>query len=193
MDFPHFGVTWLSETGQIGGYENFFGTQGRDGLKFDMLMIPDYLWNWLHFGHSPDLGGILTQWKGVKLAVFRHFLESAWEEWSEIFHADVCWSPSELIGFWLMVCWFSSLFHVQSVVLWQTNLPLTVKGATAIRSFRSTCSSLFCDIWRNEKDKFYHMKIIQLPSRRYARLLCSQAFLVKFTIQCVASRPTTQC
>ena len=30
----------------------FFRTHRRNGLKFDMLMHPDHLWNWLHLGHS---------------------------------------------------------------------------------------------------------------------------------------------
>ena len=30
----------------------FFRTHGRNGIKFDMLMHPDHLWNWLHSGHG---------------------------------------------------------------------------------------------------------------------------------------------
>ena len=30
----------------------FFGTYGRNGLLFDMLLCPDHIWNWLHFGHG---------------------------------------------------------------------------------------------------------------------------------------------
>ena len=38
--------------------------------------------------------------KQVKFAVSRYFLQSAWEEWAEICHADVSWPPSELIQYW---------------------------------------------------------------------------------------------
>ena len=44
-----------------------------------------------------------------------------------------------------------------------------------------SCSSLSCDIPRNEKGKFWHMEIIQLPSGGYPWLLCSQPFLVFYT------------
>ena len=35
--------------------------------------------------------------KRVKFRVSGHFLEKAWLEWPKIWHADVSWSPSELI------------------------------------------------------------------------------------------------
>ena len=31
----------------------FFRTLGRDSLTFHMLVYPDQIWNWLHFGHGP--------------------------------------------------------------------------------------------------------------------------------------------
>ena len=37
---------------KFGGSGIFFRTHGRNGLKFDMLMYPDHLWNWLHSGHG---------------------------------------------------------------------------------------------------------------------------------------------
>ena len=30
----------------------FFRTHGSNGLKFDMLMYPDHIWNWLLLGHG---------------------------------------------------------------------------------------------------------------------------------------------
>ena len=41
VDIPHFGVSRI-----------FFRTHERNCLKFDMLMYPDHLWNWLHLGHG---------------------------------------------------------------------------------------------------------------------------------------------
>ena len=38
--------------------------------------------------------------KRVKLRVSGHFPENAWRKWPDILHADVSWSPSELISWW---------------------------------------------------------------------------------------------
>ena len=38
--------------------------------------------------------------KQVKFGVWGHFQQNTWEEWSEIWHADVSWPPSELVIFW---------------------------------------------------------------------------------------------
>ena len=39
---------------------------GRNSLKFDKLIYPDHLWNWLHSGHGilvfPHYSAILTLW-----------------------------------------------------------------------------------------------------------------------------------
>ena len=48
-------------------------------------------------------GTILTV-KCVKLGDFRHFFEnSRYEEWSEVWHADVSWSSSKLFKFWWLL------------------------------------------------------------------------------------------
>ena len=57
------------------------------GLKFDMLMNPDHLFNGLHFGHGVLIFLILGYFdlaKLIKFAVARHFLENAWEEWAKM-------------------------------------------------------------------------------------------------------------
>ena len=43
---------WHVKQVKFGGSGIFFRTHGRNGLKFDMLMYPDHLWNWLHSGHG---------------------------------------------------------------------------------------------------------------------------------------------
>ena len=52
------------------------------------------------------------------------------------------------------------------------------------------CSSLSCDIPRNEKSKFYHMKIVQLPSGGYPWPLCSQTRLVVISISVPHLKPS---
>ena len=53
VDIPHFWRYFdLMKQVKFGGSGIFFTTHGRNGLKFDMLMYPDHLWNWLHSGHG---------------------------------------------------------------------------------------------------------------------------------------------
>ena len=70
---------------------------GQNGLKFGTLMYLDHLQYWLYFGHSLLICLILAAFylvKEVKIIVSRHFLESALEEWPEIWHGGVSW-PDE--------------------------------------------------------------------------------------------------
>ena len=83
----------------------FCRTHGRNDLKFDILMNPDHIWNWLHLGH-----GLLVF---LILAPF---------------------SPGETC----QMCSFQAFS-------WQC-----IGGMG--RHF--SCSSLSCDIPRNEKGKF---------------------------------------
>ena len=82
---------WLSETRQIWVIVIFFRTHGRNGLKFDMLMYPDHICNWLHLGHRllvSSFGATLTYWNRSNF----WFLENAREECTRIGHVDVFWS-----------------------------------------------------------------------------------------------------
>ena len=56
----------------------FFRTHGKNGLKFDMLMYPDHLWDSLHSGHGLLVLLILPfdLAKQVKCAVSRHFRDN---------------------------------------------------------------------------------------------------------------------
>ena len=65
-------------------------------------MYPDHLQNGSDFGHSLlifSFGHHYELKKRVKFGLCGHFLESAWEKWPEIRHADVSWPISELIRF----------------------------------------------------------------------------------------------
>ena len=101
VDFPHFGIIltkWNSSN--LGFREIFFRTHGRNGLKFDMLMYADHFWNSLHFDDRLLNFLVSAAFWQARLAVSRHLLENAWEEWAAICHAYVSWPPSELIRFW---------------------------------------------------------------------------------------------
>ena len=53
VDIPHFWRYFdLVKQVKFGGSGIFFRTHGRNGLKFDMLMYPDHLWNWLYSGYG---------------------------------------------------------------------------------------------------------------------------------------------
>ena len=82
-----------------------FRTHGRDGLKFDMLIYSDHLWNWLHSGHGLFFFLILAP-------------------------------------FWLSETGQMGSFQAFS---WQC---MGGMGRNL------SCSSLFCDIPRNERGKF---------------------------------------
>ena len=77
---------------KFGIFRIFFRMHERNGLKFDMLMYPDHLRNWVHLGH-----GLLVSlfWrhfdlvKQVKCALSRHFRDIVWEEWAEISHVHL--------------------------------------------------------------------------------------------------------
>ena len=93
----------------------FFRMHGRNGLKFDNLIYPDHLWNWLQSGHGLLLFFIMA-------------------------------------SFWLRETGQMYSFQAFS---WQC---MGGMGRNL------SCSSLTADIPRNEKGKFQHIKIIQLPS-----------------------------
>ena len=79
-------------------------THGENGLKLDMLMYLEQLQNCLDFGLGLFIFLVLWHFdlvKQVNFEVSGHFLETAWEELPEIWHADVSWPwpPSQLIVF----------------------------------------------------------------------------------------------
>ena len=55
-----------------------------------------------------------------KFGISRPFLKISWEEWAEIWHADVSWPRSELIRFWSSSVDFPH-FTMCSVVPWALN------------------------------------------------------------------------
>ena len=119
VDFPHFGaILTLWNRLNFGFLWIFFRIHGRNGIKFGMLMYPDQLWSWLHFGHS-DI-----------FVVSRQFLENPWEEWAKILYAGVSWQPSQLIR----NVDLPHFCHDRSMVPCQTEWLSVAKGATAIRS-----------------------------------------------------------
>ena len=114
-----------------GGFWLFPGER-MEGMKFGMLMCPDHLQNWIDFSH-----GLLIF---LLLVLFwLNFLENAWEEWPEIWHADVSWPPSQLIwldfGHGLLILlilaplWLSETAHIWD--LWELSgerLGVNVQG-----------------------------------------------------------------
>ena len=81
----------------------FLRMHHRNGLKLSVLIYPDYLWSWLHFGHDLLIFLILAAFnlvRQVKFVVSRHFLEDMLEELAETWGTDVSWPPLELITFW---------------------------------------------------------------------------------------------
>ena len=123
------------------------------GHKYILVTVCWFSSFWRHF----DLV------KQVKFAVSRHFLENAWEEWAEICHADLSSPLSELIRFWSWSFDFPFFFHVYSVVLCQSDWPLTAKGATAIR-YLDLVVHLYLVI--SEEMKKAKFSIWKLSSRR---------------------------
>ena len=85
----------------------------RKGIKFDMPMYPEHLWNWLPFGHSLLIFLIWAEFwlsERCQIGSFQTIIENAWEEWAEICHAYVSWPPSELIRIWSSYVDFPNLF-----------------------------------------------------------------------------------
>ena len=69
-DYILFTVCWFSsfilvlfsfsDTGQIGGFRDFLEKTWEQWPKFDMLIYPDHLWNWLLFGHGLLISRIIA-------------------------------------------------------------------------------------------------------------------------------------
>ena len=110
--FPILVLFWLSETGQIWGFQAFPGER-MEGIAWlfvcwcilttfqtDKIMVTVcwFLSFWCYF----DL------MKHVKFGVSGHFLENAWKEWPEILHTNVSWPPAQLIRLWSWSADFSN-------------------------------------------------------------------------------------
>ena len=96
--FPFLGISWRA--------------QGRNGLKFVMLMYADHLQNWLNFVRGLLIFLILAPfWLSQTCQIwgFWDFLQNAWEEWAKSGCTDVSWPPLELIIFWLRSVGFPHL------------------------------------------------------------------------------------
>ena len=77
VDFPFLLSFW--NRSNLGSLAIFFRRHGRNGLQFDMLMYPDYLFNCLHFGHGLLIFPILA---GIRLSETSHicsFQAFSWE------------------------------------------------------------------------------------------------------------------
>ena len=80
VDFPFWHHFDLVKQANLGCLTIFFRMHGRNGLQFDMLMYPDYLFNCLHLGHGLLIFLILAGiWlsETSHICSFRHFLENA--------------------------------------------------------------------------------------------------------------------
>ena len=124
---------WLSETGQICNFRTFSG-EPKGGMAWTLAcwcilttlrtytllaMVSWFSSFWYHFN-------LLKQ---VKFGFSGEFHHNAWEEWLEIWHADVSWLHFQLVIFWswllifliLTVFWLSETSQICSFWLfsWQ--------------------------------------------------------------------------
>ena len=88
VNFPHFGIilTWWNRL-NLGFLAIFFRMHERNGLKFDMQMYPDCIFNCLHFDHGLLIFLILTVFwlsETSQICSLGHFLENAFEELAEL-------------------------------------------------------------------------------------------------------------
>ena len=108
-------------------------THGGNGLEFCMLMYPYHLQKGWYYCHCLLIFLLLVPlWlcKTGQFEVSRHFLENAWEEWPEFWHADVSQPPSELIRFWSCsvdfphfgapLTWWNWSYLVFPGIIWRT-------------------------------------------------------------------------
>ena len=94
-------------------------THGGNGLNFWMLMYLDHHQNWLDYGHGLLIFLILALFwlrETGQIWVSGHLPENALRKWPGIVHADVSWSPSELLsyGYSLLIFLTSALFWLWS-------------------------------------------------------------------------------
>ena len=92
---------WLSEMGQICGFQAFPGER-MDG------MVWYFTCSCLLTTFRTDYIMYFDLVKGVKFGVSSHFLENAWREWPAILHTVVSWPHSEMISSWSQSVDFSN-------------------------------------------------------------------------------------
>ena len=129
VDFPPFG-----ETVQIWGFRAF-PEEHMEGMAWNFAC-------WcIHTTFKRDKIIVIVCWfflllvplwlcKTGQFEVSRHFLENAWEEWPEFWHADVSQPPSELIRFWSCsvdfphfgapLTWWNWSYLVFPGIIWRT-------------------------------------------------------------------------
>ena len=91
----------------------FFRTHGRKGLKFDMLVYPDRLWEWLHFGHDLLIFLILAAFwlrETGQTCSLQAFSWKCMEIMGCILSCCYIQTTSRTDSILDMVCWFSSSF-----------------------------------------------------------------------------------
>ena len=111
---------WLSENGKFGGSGIFFRMHGRNCLKFDMLMYPDRLWSWLHFGHNLLIFLILAVRGGGGVSLTTVWDFSSWNWVLESSFASVYETPNRtlILIFWYqkMIFWYQKL--ISDISFW---------------------------------------------------------------------------
>ena len=117
VDFPHFGIILTSETGQTCNFRIFSGERkGGMACTLACWCILTTLWTYYilamvcwfsEFWQNCDFV------KQVKFRVSGDFLQNAWEEWLEIWHADVSWLHFQLLIFW---AWSVDFPHFEGIL-----------------------------------------------------------------------------
>ena len=95
---------------------HFVENIGRNGLKFGMFIYSVYLQSRVDFGLSLLIFLILAPFwlsETGQIWNFLDFLKKAWEEWPNIWHADISWPPLELITFG---SWFVRFPHFGTIL-----------------------------------------------------------------------------
>ena len=113
-------------------------------FRTDLFIVMVYNFSWFRYN--------LTKWNRWNLGVLGIFLENSGNEWPQIWHADVSWSPSELTKFWWLnfghCLLFSYFCCVHSLALCLSDWHLVAKGAASIRSLDLLVwSFIFAMIW----------------------------------------------
>ena len=100
-----------------------------------MLNTPPgiYLTSSINHNHLPCEGTYFLV-KQVRFVVSSNFLENTWQEWPEMWHADVSWPHSEIIKFWSQSVDCPNFCCVHSMALCLFYWPLVAEGAAAPRS-----------------------------------------------------------
>ena len=171
----------LSETGEIWNFLAF-SWEWMEGMAWN-LTCPCSLATWRadkilapvfwfsSFWHHFDL---------VKLVIFevpRHFLQNTKDEWPEIWHADVFWTPPERIhldfGMVLLICLLLMPLRLSETGhIWDLNAFLLPGGAEA-NSRRFVSSSVWLFFWKCIN---FFQKLIYAAISMFNRIWTSTVF-----------------